>query len=103
MPAVTGRPGRCESRIPPLTGFARAGREAVGVDNDGQQTFLPFSRRFELFLSVPFVSTNGTEDPNQGYRSDFGDISLAGSFLLSETEACTQNRKHRARHPPTRT
>jgi hypothetical protein len=53
-------------------------------------TFLPFSRRFELFLSVPFITANGTEDPNRGYRSDFGDISLAGSFLLSESEAFTQ-------------
>lgn len=52
--------------------------------------FLPFSRRFELFLNVPFVTANGTEDPNRGYRSDFGDISLAGSFLLSETKAFTQ-------------
>ena len=52
--------------------------------------FLPFSRRFELFLNVPFVAANGTEDPNRGYRSDFGDMSIAGSFLLSETEAFTQ-------------
>ena len=52
--------------------------------------FLPFSRRFELFLNVPFVAANGTEDPNRGYRSDFGDISIAASFLLSETEAFTQ-------------
>ena len=52
--------------------------------------FLPFSRRFELFLNVPFVAANGTEDPKRGYRSDFGDMSIAGSFLLSETEAFTQ-------------
>ncbi len=52
--------------------------------------FLPFSRRFELFLNVPFVAANGTEDPARGYRSDFGDISLAGSFLLSESKSFTQ-------------
>src|SRR6185369_5650822 len=53
-------------------------------------TFLPFSRRFELFVNVPFIAANGTEDPTRGYRSDFGDVSLAGSFLLSESEAFTQ-------------
>lgn len=53
-------------------------------------TFLPFSRRFELFLNVPFFAVNGTEDPTRGYRSDFGDVQVAGSFLLSESEACTQ-------------
>jgi hypothetical protein len=52
--------------------------------------FLPFSRRFEVFLNVPFVVANGTEDPRRGYRSDFGDMSIAGSFLLSESESCTQ-------------
>jgi hypothetical protein len=52
--------------------------------------FLPFSRRFELFLNVPFVTSNGTDDPRRGYRSDFGDMSIAGSFLLSESEAFTQ-------------
>jgi hypothetical protein len=52
--------------------------------------FLPFSRRFEIFLNVPFLASNGTEDPTKGYRTDFGDIQVAGSFLLSETEACTQ-------------
>jgi hypothetical protein len=52
--------------------------------------FLPFSRRFEIKLDVPFVVANGTEDPTRGYRSDFGDVSVAAGFLLSETEACTQ-------------
>ncbi len=52
--------------------------------------FLPFSRRFELYLNVPFISANGTEDPTRGYVSDFGDIQVAGSFLLSESEAFTQ-------------
>jgi len=53
-------------------------------------TFLPFNRRFELFLNVPFLAANGTEDPTRGYRSDFGDLQVAGSFLLSESEAFTQ-------------
>ena len=52
--------------------------------------FLPFSRRFELFLNVPFVAANGTEDPNRGYRSDFGDMPIAAGFLLSESESFTQ-------------
>jgi hypothetical protein len=53
-------------------------------------TFLPFSRRFEMFISAPFLVANGTEDPTRGYRSDFGDVQVAASFLLSETEAFTQ-------------
>ena len=53
-------------------------------------TFLPFSRRFELYLNVPFISTNGTLDPTRGYQSDFGDLQVAASFLLSETAAFTQ-------------
>jgi hypothetical protein len=52
--------------------------------------FVPFSRRFELSLNVPFVVSNGTEDPTRGYRSDFGDMSGALRFMLSETEAFTQ-------------
>ena len=52
--------------------------------------FLPFSRRFELFVNVPFVTANGTEDPNRGYRSDFGDMTIAAGFLLSETKSFTQ-------------
>ena len=52
-------------------------------------TFLPFNRRFELFFNAPFVSTNGTVDPTRGYETDFGDLQVAGSFLLSETEAVT--------------
>ena len=52
--------------------------------------FIPFSRRFELYLNVPFVVANGTEDPKRGYRSDFGDMSIAASFLLSESKSFTQ-------------
>jgi hypothetical protein len=52
--------------------------------------FLPFSRRFELSLDVPFVTANGTVDPKRGYRSDFGDMAVGARFLLSETEAFTQ-------------
>ena len=52
--------------------------------------FLPLSRRLELFLNVPFVVANGTQDTKRGYRSDFGDMSIAASFLLSESKAFTQ-------------
>ena len=52
--------------------------------------FLPMSRRFELYFNAPFISSNGTEDPTKGYQTDFGDLQIAGSFLLSESEACTQ-------------
>jgi hypothetical protein len=52
--------------------------------------FLPFSRRFELFVNAPYLATNGTDDPTRGYRTDFGDLQVAGSFLLSESEAFTQ-------------
>jgi hypothetical protein len=52
--------------------------------------FLPFSRRFEMDISVPFVNSHGTTDPRHGYRSDFGDLAVTPRFLLSETEALTQ-------------
>jgi hypothetical protein len=52
-------------------------------------TFLPLNRRFELFVNAP-MAANGTDDPTQGYRSDFGDFQIAGSFLLSETKSFTQ-------------
>ena len=51
--------------------------------------FLPFSRRFEMYLNVPYVVATGPS-PHRGYRSDFGDMSIAGSFLLSESKAFTQ-------------
>ncbi len=52
--------------------------------------FLPLSRRFELYFNAPFISSNGTEDPTKGYQTDFGDLQIAGGFLLSESEAFTQ-------------
>lgn len=52
--------------------------------------FLPFSRRFELALHVPFVTANGTTDIGRGYRSDFGDLIIGTRFLLSETARTTQ-------------
>ena len=42
--------------------------------------FLPFSRRFELFFNAPFITSNGTEDPARGYRSEFGDLQVAGAW-----------------------
>ena len=52
--------------------------------------FLPFSRRFEVQLDVPFVVSNGTKDPTRGYTSEFGDLTVTPRFLLSETAATTQ-------------
>jgi hypothetical protein len=52
--------------------------------------FLPFSRRFEVQLDVPFVVSNGTKDPTRGYTSEFGDLTVSPRFLLSETAATTQ-------------
>ena len=52
--------------------------------------FVPFSRRFEVYFNAPFISANGTEDRTNGYQSDFGDLQVAASFLLSESAACTQ-------------
>ena len=52
--------------------------------------FLPLSRRFELFFNVPYVTSNGTDSPTQGYRHDFGDLVVTPRFLLQEDEATTQ-------------
>ena len=52
--------------------------------------FLPFSRRFEIVMNVPFVVANGTKDPMRGYTSEFGDLAVAPRFLLSETAATSQ-------------
>ena len=52
--------------------------------------FLPFSRRFEVDVSVPFVNSHGTMDKRRGYRSDFGDLAVTPRFLISETESFTQ-------------
>jgi hypothetical protein len=52
--------------------------------------FLPFSRRFEVFLDVPFVVANGTKNPARGYTSQFGDLNIVPRILLSETAATTQ-------------
>jgi hypothetical protein len=52
--------------------------------------FLPFSRRFEVFFDVPFVTSNRTADPPHGYTSQFGDFTVTPRFLLSETAATSQ-------------
>jgi hypothetical protein len=54
------------------------------------QIYLPFSRRFEIRMDVPFVVSNGTKAPNHGYTSQFGDLVISPRFLLSETTAMTQ-------------
>jgi hypothetical protein len=45
--------------------------------------FLPFSRRFEVFLNVPFVVANGTIDRTRGYTSEFGDLLIVPRFMLA--------------------
>jgi len=52
--------------------------------------FLPFSRRFEILLDVPFVVSNGKAGPGGGYRSESGDLTIAPRFLLAESKATTQ-------------
>jgi hypothetical protein len=52
--------------------------------------FLPFSRRFELLFDVPFVVSNGTQDPTRSYTSRFGDLTVTPRFLLSESAATSQ-------------
>lgn len=66
--------------------------KSFGGDGYGSNftTFLPLNRRFELYFNAPFVAANGTDDPTSGYQTDFGDLQVAASFLLSETKACTQ-------------
>ena len=49
-----------------------------------EEIFLPFSRRFEVLLNVPFGVSNGTATPDRGYTSEFGDLSVTPRFLLSE-------------------
>jgi hypothetical protein len=52
--------------------------------------FLPFSRRFELAVNVPFLSANGAKLPKQGYTTESGDVTFVPRFLLAETSATTQ-------------
>ncbi|MGO9600650.1 MAG: hypothetical protein ACLP7Q_21940 [Isosphaeraceae bacterium] len=54
------------------------------------QIFLPFSRRFEILMNVPFVVSNGTVSPNHAYTHEFGDLLISPRVLLSETAATTQ-------------
>lgn len=52
--------------------------------------FLPFSRRFELALGVPWLQSNGTAEPGRGYRSDVGDLIIGTRLMLSESAGLTQ-------------
>jgi hypothetical protein len=67
-------------------------RDSIGGNAYGgtYTLFLPFSRRFEIQLDVPFVVANGTKNPLKGYTSQFGDLIVTPRFLLSETESTTQ-------------
>jgi hypothetical protein len=62
---------------------AYGGDQYTGTHN----IFFPLSRRLELRLDTPFVVSNGTVDPRQGYTSQFGDLLIAPRVLLAETEA----------------
>jgi len=53
--------------------------------------FLPLSRRFEVALDMPFVVSNGTMNPGQGYTSQVGDLTVYPRVLLSETAGLTQS------------
>jgi hypothetical protein len=52
--------------------------------------FLPFSRRFEVFLNDPYIVSSGSQDPRRGYRHDFGDLIVTPRFLLQEDEVTSQ-------------
>lgn len=52
--------------------------------------FLPLSRRFEVLFDVPFVTSNRTAAPPNGYTSQFGDFTVTPRVLLSETAATSQ-------------
>jgi hypothetical protein len=43
-----------------------------------------------VFFDVPFVVSNGTQDPTRGYTSQFGDLIVTPRFMLSETAATSQ-------------
>jgi hypothetical protein len=54
------------------------------------EIYLPFSRRFDLAMIVPFIVANGTPPPGHRYTSEFGDLTVTARFMLSETKATTQ-------------
>ncbi|QDU21546.1 transporter family protein [Urbifossiella limnaea] len=56
----------------------------------GIAAFLPLSRRLELYINAPLASPNGSLGATSERRTEFGDVQVAASFLLSETEATTQ-------------
>lgn len=65
---------------------AFGGNRSVGT----YSIFLPLSRRFEVLVDVPFVTSNRSPDAPHHYVSQFGDFSVTPRFLLSETAATSQ-------------
>lgn len=53
--------------------------------------FLPLSRRFEVALDIPFVTSNRTPTVPHDYTSRFGDFTVTPRVLLSESAATTQS------------
>ncbi|MFO0889690.1 MAG: hypothetical protein U0790_11195 [Isosphaeraceae bacterium] len=66
-------------------------KEPYGGDrySGNYQVFLPFSRRFEISLSIPYVISNGTRQPGRGYTAENGDLVVIPRFLLAENAATT--------------
>ncbi len=51
--------------------------------------YVPFNRRFELRIDVPFLVTNRGGPSNQ-YQTSFGDFTVSPRFLISETQDFSQ-------------
>lgn len=66
------------------------------VHNDGLNSytgsinlFTPFSRRFEMEWTIPYIASN--RGPDGDRHEHFGDFAVTPRFLLSETEDFTQS------------
>ena len=51
--------------------------------------YVPFNRRFEVRIDVPFLVANRSGPANR-YQTSFGDFTVSPRFLLSETENFSQ-------------
>lgn len=76
-------------------GIATYGYASDYLENGHQNTgllqfYLPFNRRFEFRMDIPFVASNRGVDGNS-YETEFGDFVIAPRFLLSETQDVTQS------------
>jgi hypothetical protein len=70
-----------------MNGVTSANGDGSGYSG-GIATFLPLSRRLELYINAPLSAPNGSRSTGER-RTEFGDVQVAASFLLSETEATT--------------